>query len=87
MNESYTPIYLEQTTHKCVDSLIRSITTIKFGALAIHNRYFLYKGALLPLPIFTALPGAKGYYFNGQHNILGNFATKLLSCITVWNVL
>ena len=33
------------------------------------------------------MPGAQDYYVSGQHNILGTFATKLLSCWTVWNVL
>ena len=33
------------------------------------------------------MPAAQGYYVSVQHKILGSFATKLLSYITVWNVL
>ena len=34
----------------------------------------------------NALPEAQGCYFYGHHKILGNFAAKLLSCITVWSL-
>ena len=50
-NESYTPIYQEQTTKKCVDSLIPS-TTSQFGVLALHHWYIVWKPILSPSTSF-----------------------------------
>ena len=52
---------------------------MQFGVLAQHNWYFVCKGVLSPIT------NLQGYYVSIPHKIFGNFATKLLSCTTVWN--